>query len=163
MPVKKFIDSQINALTSRIRIIPNSSTCQAGGRVSATIVLDLRNPVHARSLSARLYCTEEKRMQVKREMDTYDYRLERELGIQRSTHLQTRTQVSESITFAETKEVSGEGEYKSGSYSVEFRIPESAPPSQYWANGKKVTWRLEAKLDIPSSLDVSSSVEIEVC
>lgn len=163
MPVKKFIDTQLNTLASRIRIIPNSTNCSAGGRVSATIILDLKKPVRARSLSARLYCTEEKKIVVRREMDTYDYRLERELGIQRSTHLQASTRISESVVFAETKEISGEKEYSDSAYSVEFIIPESAPRSQYWVNGRKVTWRIEAKLDIPMSMDVSANAVIEVC
>jgi len=163
MPVKKFLDGQINALVSKIKIIPNSATCSAGDRVSATITLTLKKPVHARSLSARLYCVEEKKVEVKREMDPYDYRMDKELGIQRSTNLRTTTSVSQAIPFAETKEISGEKEYESGAYTVEFHIPESAPHSQYWANGRKVTWRMEAKLDIPMSMDVSSSAEIEVC
>ncbi len=163
MPVKKFIDAQLNAVGSRIKIIPNSATCAAGDRVSATIVLDLKRPVKARSLSARLYCIEQKKVAVSREMDRYDYRLDTELGIPRSTHLRTTTSVSESVVFAETKEISGEKEYNDSSYSVEFRIPESAPHSQHWANGRKVTWRMEAKLDIPMSMDVSSNAEIQVC
>ncbi len=89
--------------------------------------------------------------------------MEKELGVVRSTHLRTTTSVTETVAYAETKEVSGEKTYDSGTYSVEFSIPGSAPRSQPWANGRKVTWRMEAKLDVPMSMDVSSTAEIEVC
>ena len=163
MPVKKFIEGQINAVTSKIRISPMNEGRSIGGKASAIIILELKKPVRARSFSVRLYCVEEKKVVAKREMDPYDYRIDRELGLQRSTNLRTTSSVTETVAFAETKEVSGEKEYRSGRYSVEFSIPDSAPRTQGWMNGRKVTWRMEAKLDIPMSMDVSSSAEIEVC
>jgi hypothetical protein len=163
MPVKKFLEGQINAVSSKISISPRDTGCSVGGRVSAIIILELKKPVHARALSARLYCVEEKKVQTTREMAVDDYRQDRELGVHRSTHLRTTTSVSETVAYAETKEVSGEKEYKSGRYEVEFSIPSSAPGSQPWSGGRKVVWRMEAKLDIPMSMDVSSREEIEVC
>jgi hypothetical protein len=163
MPVKKFLEGQINAATSKISISPRNIGCSVGGKVSAIIILELKKPAHARALSARLYCVEEKKVQTTREMITDDYRQNTELGVQRSTHLRTITSVTETVAYAETKEVSGEKEYKSGRYEVEFSIPSSAPSSQPWSGGRKVTWRMEAKLDIPMSMDVSSREEIEVC
>ncbi|MDD2655770.1 MAG: hypothetical protein PHQ80_03840 [Candidatus ainarchaeum sp.] len=170
MPVKKFIDSkvafisrQIDVAASKIRINPGSSACRAGGKASAAITLELKKPVRARSLSARIYCVEEKKVESTREMVRDDYRMDKELGVQRSTHLRTTTSVMETVAYAETKQVSGEKEYWSGKYEVEFSIPDSAPRSQQWSGGRRVTWRMEAKLDIPMSMDVSSSVEIEVC
>lgn len=170
MPVKKFIgkkiaflSKQIDIVGSRIKITPKSSRCCAGGKVSATIKLQLKRPLEARSLSARLYCMEAKKITTTREMDREDYRMDKEMGVVRSTHLRTTTSVSETVAYAETKEVSGEKTYESGEYSVEFSIPYSAPRSQHWVNGRKVTWKMEAKLDIPRSIDVSASSRIEVC
>ena len=163
MSVKKFIEEQINAVTSKISISPMNAGRSAGGKVSAIIILELKNPVLARALSARLYCVEEKKVESRREMNRDEYRINRELGLQVSTNLRTLTSVAETVAYAETKEVSGEKEYRSGRYSVDFTIPDSAPRSQGWMNGRKVTWRIEAKLDIPMSMDVSSNAEIEVC
>jgi hypothetical protein len=163
MPVKKFIESQINAVTSKISISPRNAGCSIGGKVSAIIILELKKPLRARALSARLYCVEEKKVESTREMVRDEYRINTELGVPVSTNLRTTTSVSETVAYAETKEISGEKEYKSGRYEVEFKIPDSAPRTQEWANGRKVTWRMEAKLDIPMSMDVSSSEEIEVC
>ncbi|MFA5412632.1 MAG: hypothetical protein WC350_04785 [Candidatus Micrarchaeia archaeon] len=170
MPVKKFISDraafisrQMDVVGSKITISPRNIGCSVGGKVSAIIILELKKPVRARSLSARLYCVEQKKVESTREMARDDYRMDRELGVQRSTHLRTTTSVMETVAYAETKEVSGEKEYKSGRYEVEFSIPSSAPGSQPWSGGRKVTWRMEAKLDIPMSMDVSSSAEIEVC
>lgn len=170
MPVKKFLDDkvafisgQIDVATSKIRITPGSSGCSSGGKVSATITLELKKPLHARSLSARLYCVEEKKVESTREMITDDYRQDRELGVQRSTHLRTTRSITETVAYAETKQISGEKKYEGGTYSVEFAIPDSAPRTQGWANGRKVAWRMEARLDIPMSMDVSSTVELEVC
>lgn len=163
MPVKKFLNKQIDIIGSRIRIIPKSSTCCVSGKVSAIITLELKKPIEARSLSARLYCIEEKKIISAREMNRDDYRIEKELGVQRSTHLRTTTMLMETVAYAETKKISGEKTYESGTYEVEFSIPSSAPRSQPWINGRKVVWRMEAKLDIPFSIDISSTAEIQVC
>lgn len=163
MSVKKFIEKQISAATSKISISPRNEGRSVGGRISAIIILELKKPIHARSLSARLYCVEEKKITTMREMDLDDYRMEKELGVQRSTHLRKTTSVIETVAYAETKQISGEKEYKSGRYEVEFRIPDSAPRSQPWSSGRRVTWRMEAKLDIPMSMDISSSTEIKIC
>lgn len=163
MPVKKFIERQINAVTSKISISPMNTGYSIGGKVSAIIILELKKPVRARALSARLYCIEEKKVENMREMNRDEYRINRELGLQVSTNLRTVTSVRQTVAYAETKEVSGEKEYRSGRYSVDFTIPASAPRTQGWMNGRKVTWRMEAKLDIPMSMDVSSNAEIEVC
>jgi len=141
MPVKKFIEGQINAVTSKISISPRDTGHNIGGKVSAIIILELKKPVRARALSARLYCVEEKKVEGRREMNRDEYRINRELGLQVSTNLRTLTSVSETVAFAETKEVSGEKEYQSGRYSVEFSIPDSAPRTQGWMNGRKVTWK----------------------
>ncbi len=169
MPDKKspgnegFISKEMDAVASKISISPMNTGCGIGGKVSAIIILELKKPIHARSLSARLYCIEEKKVESRREMTSDEYRMSRELGLQVSTNIRTLTSVTENVAYAETKEVSGETEYKSGRYSVDFTIPDSAPRTQGWMNGRKVTWRMEAKLDIPMSMDISSSEEIEVC
>jgi len=158
-----FLSKHANLLSSRIRIRADSH-CFVGGTLAADIELDLKEPIEARSLEARLVCVEAKRTKTSREMDTHDYRLEKELGVQRTSHLQTTTSVSEKVVHSERKRLGGRKKYESGTYHAEFQIPHAAPHTRhsYGQDNRKASWRLEAKLDVPLALDISASRAIIV-
>ena len=87
MPVKHlvkknmdFLKKQVNAITGRLSISPSRHSFHPGETVTASVRLKLGNPMSARSLYAWISCTQSLRAKVSREMDTYDYRMEKEIG-----------------------------------------------------------------------------------
>ncbi|MCX8195340.1 MAG: hypothetical protein N3G22_04525 [Candidatus Micrarchaeota archaeon] len=171
MPIQKiiskkaeFISKQSTALLSKIKIKTDQGSYSPGSRVLATIELHLKKPIEARSLEARLFCTQTRRTKAMREMDTYDYRMERELGVPRTTHLAATTSVSEKVVHSERKIVSGQKKYESGAFEVEFQLPPSAQPTShsFSHDSKKVVWKIEARLDVPLAPDIVAAKEIIV-
>ncbi|MGV8176702.1 MAG: hypothetical protein ACP5NX_02815 [Candidatus Bilamarchaeaceae archaeon] len=158
------ISKQIDAITSGLAIRLDATSYPPGSTVRAEIMLRMSRPMEARGLRARIWCVETERKTSSRVMDTYDYREDASVGVPRSTHMRTSTTIVEKTIYSEEKEVSGRGEFGSGAHEVEFRIPATASATKhsFGNDGKKAVWMIEAKLDIPTALDVRATREIIV-
>src|SRR4030042_1258097 len=88
---------------SSLSIRTDREDYSAGEKITAEIELSLKRPVKARHLEAVLSCIETKKVKTVREMDHYDYRSEKELGIPRSTHLKTVVTEKTNTLFSDRK------------------------------------------------------------
>lgn len=171
MPIKSLVDRKIgflskqaNVLLARIRVMPDHHSYLPGGTIRATIRIHLKKPLEARSLSARLYCVQTSKVTSAYVMDSYDYQMDKELGIPRSTHIRNSSSNVQKVIHSERKKISGHSTYQSGDYVVEFPLPHSAPRTRhsFGHDGKKAIWKIDAKLDVPLAPDISATKEIAV-
>ncbi|MEM4633904.1 MAG: hypothetical protein QW275_01995, partial [Candidatus Anstonellaceae archaeon] len=137
----EFLSKQVNALASKVKIHAKRAY-QRGEKAGVDIELILKAPLEARSLQAKLTCTEIKKTKTVREMDTYDRRQEKDLGIPYSTHLQTSTSISEKEIHSERIVLGKHKKYESGIFHAEFDLPASLPPTNhaYGHENRKVIW-----------------------
>jgi hypothetical protein len=169
--MRNLLDKGIDKIRSTIHILGGTMSIKThkhsyypGETIAATIELKLKQPVTARAITAEFFCIEQWQVKKTREMDTYDYRLERELGIERSTNLRTQVHEERKILFKQAKEVAGSGEYKDAVFEVQFKLPEDAPATSYELghDNKTHLWKLAVKLDIPSTFDKNAEIEVLV-
>ncbi len=135
-----------------------------GETISAQIRVSLKKPVKARGIVATLVCVERRLEKRTRVMDAYDHRENQELGIPRSTHLETEMHESSKAWFKQEKKVSEEGMYKEGTFNVEFELPRDAKPTSHAFGHDNLIhiWTLRVKLDVPMALDENAEKEVFV-
>ncbi len=135
-----------------------------GETISLEVKTNFKKPQKARRIEVTLYCIEKKKVQTKRIMDHYDYHSDKELGVPRSTHIETVTTESKGEVFRKVIELSGEKEYTSETFTGKIYIPRNANPTSYHLghDNKAHIWKLKAKLDIPFRLDRNQEKEIHV-
>ncbi len=135
-----------------------------GDTVKATVKYSFQKPIAARALDATLECQERKMVKTQVVMDQYDYRLEKELGIPKSTNIKTETSEEAKTAYSKSKEISGKGEYLTGEAEVSFDLPQDAPATshEFGHDGKIFVWTLRVKLDIPMAFDKNASKEVFV-
>jgi methionine-rich copper-binding protein CopC len=147
-----------------MRIRLDKGSYWPGEEITATITLDFSKPVKARGLYAKLSCKEREVVEKTEYMTQDDYRRQRELGMQPSSHMKTTTREEEETLFEREVKLSGESEYSSGEYEVKFTLPADAKPTSHeFGHDKKIhVWKLRARLDIPWALDKKAEKEIFV-
>jgi hypothetical protein len=135
-----------------------------GEETTATITLDFGKPVKARGLYAKLSCKERETVEKTEYMTQDDYRRQKELGMQPSSHMKTVTREEEETLFEKEVKLSGEGEYSQGEYTATFIIPKDAKPTSHeFGHDKKIhVWMLRVKLDTAWALDKRVEKEIFV-
>lgn len=147
-----------------IRIETDKRSYWPGEKITATILLDFRKPIKARGLYAGLWCQEKEKRKTTTYLDAYDYRMEKELGIPRSTHMKTVTREEEETLFEKEVRIAGEGEYTKGEFTLNFTLPRDAKPTSYeYGHDSKIhSWKLKVRLDIAMGLDKNAEKEIFV-
>lgn len=142
----------------------DKDTYMPGETVKATIKYAFSKPVSARGLEASLVCFERKQVKTRIVMDQYDYRLEHELGVPKSTNIKTETSEEGRTVFSQKKKLSGQDVYTSGQAEASFDIPSDAPATshEFGHDGKIHVWTLSVKLDIPLAFDKNASKEVFV-
>jgi len=136
----------------------------AGEVIRATITVKTGKPKKARALYAKLVCNERRRVKVSRTMDKYDYDRDNEIGLVKSTHLETAIEERSGELFSQEKKVAGDGTYSEGTYEAEFALPDDAAPTSYeFGHDDKIhIWKLYVKLDVPFALDENAEKEVFV-
>ncbi|MFA5049420.1 MAG: hypothetical protein WC501_00270 [Candidatus Micrarchaeia archaeon] len=154
----------INILQSNIKISTDKEKYFAGEIIHAEIELKLGAQINARALEINLNCIQTKRIKSMREMDQYDYRLDKEIGIPRSTHLRTIISEKTETIYSEIKKIIANGKFSSEKFNIEFEIPWGAKSTKknFDYDETKRFWRIDAKLDIPQAMDISASKKIEI-
>ncbi|MFA5106628.1 MAG: hypothetical protein WC506_06745 [Candidatus Micrarchaeia archaeon] len=147
-----------------MRIELDKDSYMPGETVKATVKYSFSSPVSARKLEASLVCMERKQVKTHTVMDQDDYRIEKELGIPKSTNIKTETSEQSSTAFSQKKELGGQNIYTNGQAEVSFELPQDAPATshEFGHDGKIHVWTLSVKLDIPMAFDKNASKEVFV-
>lgn len=147
-----------------IEIILDKGSYWPKDEIGAKIVLEFSKPVKARGLYTKLVCTEKKRTETLRHMDTHDYRVESELGVPRSSHMKKEVREEKRIIFEKEEMLCGEQEYSGGEYDVKFVLPPNARPTstEYGHDNLIHLWKIKVRLDIPWALDKNAEKAVFV-
>ncbi|MBN2121746.1 hypothetical protein JW721_01650 [Candidatus Micrarchaeota archaeon] len=147
-----------------MRITLDKGSYWPGEKITATIKIDYGKPVKARGLYAKLICKEREIIERTTYMTEDDYRREKELGLQRSSHMKTTKEEEEEVLFEKKIKLAEEGEFSSGEYTAEFTLPKNAEPTSHeFGHDKKIhVWWLKVNLDIPWALDKKEEKEVFV-
>jgi hypothetical protein len=171
MPIKKllekkanFLKKQITTIMGKLRITLDKENYKPGETILAKINIKLNEPIEARELITRLYCIEIEKVTKTYVMDIDDYRYEKELGMERKTHIAKKTFLVEKIIYNETKKVKGTAKYHDEEIPVEFKIPISAYKTthEFGVEKRKIIWKIDARLDIPFAFDMKTEKEVIV-
>lgn len=135
-----------------------------GDKITASITIDFKKPIKARGLYAKLLCREREVKERTTYMTQDDYRMEKELGLHRTSHMKTVKEEEVEVLFEKEVKLAGEGEFSSGEYEAEFALPKDAEPTSHeFGHDKKIhVWWLKVRLDIPWALDKKAEREIFV-
>jgi hypothetical protein len=148
-----------------ISITLDQASYAAGGVVNATISVRQKKPLKARGLIATLICTQRKQVKTQVVLDKYDFERDREMGQPYSSHMETKTEVRESILFSQEKKICGEREFSGEeNFSVQFSLPANASPTsrEFGHDNTIHVWTLRAKLDIPFAIDENAAADVFV-
>ncbi len=154
----------LNIIKSSIKISTDYEKYSPGEIINADIELKLAGEIRARTLEISLNCVQTKREKSHREMDQYDYRLDKETGIPRSTNLRTTYYEKIETVYSEKKRINVNGKFSSDSFAIEFEIPYEAKKTKhnYDYDDAKIEWFIFAKMDIPNAMDIHSTKKIEM-
>src|SRR3989339_167231 len=159
--MKKLIDRHVSKLHDNIHILGGSMSVKTdkqsynpGETVTAAITVNFKKPIKVRGIFAELVCMETHRLKTHVAMDRYDYHLDKELGVEKSTNIRTQVQDIRRTIFSEKKKVAGEGEYATGTFEVQFTLPDDAWATSYeYGHDNKIhKWVLSAKFDVPMTV-----------
>lgn len=115
-----------------------------GETVVATVKLDAKTPVMARSFIATLVCVE------KTDLKGMELKGKEEVHVEKLFELE--------------QAIAGKGKLAGGDYYVSIKIPEDAPPSDYeYGQDHHIRiWTLYVKLDVPLAPDQGAQKEVMV-
>ncbi|MBM3228815.1 hypothetical protein FJZ26_00115 [Candidatus Parvarchaeota archaeon] len=147
-----------------IKLSVDKESYLPGQTINASAAIVLSKPIHARGMSARLYCAQ------KKEVESLTYLTQEERGWMRQLGEHPHSEIKEvkhevdSDVFVQEKLVCGSGTFKDQVVSFSFTLPANAPPTSYELghDGKIHIWHLEVKLDVPFAFDKQADVEIKV-
>jgi len=148
-----------------ISISLDSPTYPAGGFITATVGAILKKATKARGLYATLYCTEIKQVKTQVVLDKYEFDRDREMGQPYSSHMETKTEVRESVIFSQEKKICDEHEFSGEeNFTVQFILPKNAAPTsrEFGHDNAIHIWKLRVKLDIPMAPDEHADAEVFV-
>ncbi|MEM3060623.1 MAG: hypothetical protein QXW70_02245 [Candidatus Anstonellales archaeon] len=147
-----------------ISIILDRENYKPGMEITAQIHIKLKKEIRARGIFATLICTEKRLEEVRRVMDSYDYLQERDLGVQRRTHIKTEVREISRICYSKDVKLAGEGIYKEEEFVAKFLIPRDAKTTSYeFGHDNAIyVWRIKVKIDIPFALDKNAQKEVMV-
>jgi hypothetical protein len=136
----------------------------AGDTVWLTVRLELDEPVKARTLNVRLYCTERKKTVTKSWYSLEEMAEKKALGLHMDTPAHEHESVDERVLHSQEKDRKFADFAESGTYEFEFVLPQDAAPTSevYGHDNKTDVWIAHAKLDIPFAPDLNAEIRIFV-